>query len=172
VDDLVPVRHRPIVRTLALEIDGRIASFVKGQLLVATILGAFYTVGMLVARVDLAVTVGVLSGALFLLPYIGPLIGAALGVGLALIQYGVDWHVVVVVATFGLAQLMENTILTPMLVGDRVGLHPMVVMIALIVAGNLLGLWGLVVALPVTAALAVIGGHVLDVYRRSRTYLA
>jgi predicted PurR-regulated permease PerM len=172
VDELVPVRHRPIVRTLALEIDGRIASFVKGQLLVATLLAVFYTVGMLVARVDLAVTVGVLSGALFLLPYIGPLIGAALGVGLALIQYGVDWHVVVVVATFGLAQLMENMVLTPMLVGDRVGLHPMVVMIALIVAGNLLGLWGLVVALPVTAALAVIGAHVLDVYRRSRTYLA
>ncbi|MDP2316776.1 MAG: AI-2E family transporter [Pseudomonadota bacterium] len=171
VDELVPVQHRAVVRTLATEIDGRIASFVKGQLLVAAILAGLYTVGLLIAGVDLAVTMGLLSGALFLLPYIGPLIGAAVSIGLALIQFGFDWHVIVVAATYGVGQLLENTVLTPMLVGDRVGLHPMVVMVALIIAGNVLGLWGLVVALPVTAALAVVGAHVLDQYRASRTYL-
>ncbi len=171
IDDLLPVQHRPLVRSLALEIDGRIGSFVKGQLLVAAILAGLYTLGLLVSRVDLAVTMGLLSGALFLLPYIGPLIGAALSVSLALIQFGFDWHVIVVAATFAVGQVLENTVLTPMLVGDRVGLHPMVVMVALIVAGNVLGLWGLVVALPVTAALAVIGAHVLGRYRTSRTYL-
>jgi predicted PurR-regulated permease PerM len=171
VDDLVPVQHRPVVRTLAVEIDGRIGSWLKGQLLVAAILAVLYTVGLLVSGIDLAVTMGLLSGVLFLLPYIGPMIGAGLSIGLALIQFGFDWHVMVVAATFGLGQLLENMFLTPSLVGDRVGLHPMVVMIALIVAGNILGVWGLVVALPVTAALAVVGAHVLQTYRQSRTYL-
>lgn len=171
VDDLVPVKHRPIVRIIAIEIDGRIGSWLKGQLLVAAILAVLYTVGLLVSGIDLAVTMGLLSGVLFLLPYIGPMIGAGLSIGLALLQFGFDWHVIVVAATFGLGQLLENTFLTPMLVGDRVGLHPMVVMVALIVAGNVLGLWGLVVALPVTAALAVVAAHVLLTYRQSRTYL-
>ncbi|MFN7144424.1 MAG: AI-2E family transporter [Myxococcota bacterium] len=171
IDELVPPRHRPVVRSLAGEIDGRIGSFVKGQLTVAAILAVFYTVGLLVAGLDLALTMGLLSGALFLLPYIGPLIAGAVSIGLALLEHGFDWHVFVVLGTFVLAQFLENTFLTPMLVGDRVGLHPLVVMIALIVAGNLLGMWGLVVALPVTAAIAVVGSHVLDTYRRSRTFL-
>jgi predicted PurR-regulated permease PerM len=170
VDELVPPRHRPVVRSLATEIDGRIGSFVKGQLTVAALLAVFYTIGLLVAGLDLAVTLGVLAGALFLLPYVGPLIAGTLAVGLALFQFGFDWHVLVVVGTFLLAQFLENTFLTPMLVGDRVGLHPMVVMIALIVAGNLLGIWGLVVALPVTAAIAVVGSHILDRYRASRVF--
>ncbi len=171
VDEMVPPRHRPVVRSLATEIDGRIGSFVKGQLTVAAILAAVYTAGLLVAGLDLAITMGLLSGALFLLPYIGPIIAGVVAVGLALLEHGFDWHLFVVVGTFVLAQFLENTFLTPMLVGDRVGLHPLVVMIAIIVAGNLLGIWGLVVALPVTAAIAVVGSHVLDTYRKSRVYL-
>jgi predicted PurR-regulated permease PerM len=171
VDDLVPARHRPTVRAIATEIDGRIGSFVKGQLTVAAVLAGIYTVGLLVAGVDLAITLGLLSGALFLLPYLGLILSGTLCVALVLLEHGFDWHVLAVLGTFGVAQLLEGTFLTPMLVGDRVGLHPLVVMIALIVAGNLLGMWGLVVALPVTAAIAVVGSHVLDTYRKSRTYL-
>lgn len=172
VDDMVPRRYRATVRTLAVEIDGRISSFVKGQLTVASILAGWYTVGLLVAGADLAITMGLLSGALFLLPYIGPIIAATLSIGLVLLESGLDWHLVVVVLTYVLAQTLENMVLTPLLVGDRVGLHPLVVMIALIIGGNLLGVWGLVVALPVTAAIAVVGSHVLDLYRASRTYQA
>jgi predicted PurR-regulated permease PerM len=127
-------------------------------------------VGLLVAGADLAITMGLLSGALFLLPYIGPLIAATLSIGLVLLEHGLDWHLVVVILTYVLAQTLENMVLTPLLVGDRVGLHPLVVMVALIVGGNLLGVWGLVVALPVTAAIAVVGSHVLELYRKSRTY--
>lgn len=170
IDELVPPRHRTVVRGLAAEIDARIGSFVKGQLTVAVILAGVYTVGLLVAGVDLAVTVGLLSGVLFLLPYLGPILAAGIAIGLALLEYGLDWHVLVVAGTYALAQFLEGTFLTPNLVGDRVGLHPMVVMIALIVAGNLLGVWGLVVALPVTAAIAVVGSHLLDTYRKSRVY--
>jgi predicted PurR-regulated permease PerM len=170
IDALIPPRHRPVVRALATEIDARIGSFVKGQLTVAAVLGGVYTAGLLVAGVDLAVTVGLLSGVLFLLPYLGPILAASIAIGLALLEYGLDWHVLVVAGTYALAQVLEGTFLTPSLVGDRVGLHPMVVMVALIVAGNLLGVWGLVVALPVTAAIAVVGSHLLDTYRKSRVY--
>jgi predicted PurR-regulated permease PerM len=171
VHELVPPRHRPVVRSLAAEIDIRIISFVKGQLLVAGILAAWYTVALLLAGLKFGVTMGILSGALFLLPYVGPLAAATMSVGLTLLEYGFDWHVLAVAAAYGFGQVLENTFLTPMLVGDRVGLHPLVVIVAIIAAGELLGLWGLVVALPVTAAFAVVGGHVLEEYRRSRTFL-
>ncbi|MFZ5482223.1 MAG: AI-2E family transporter [Myxococcota bacterium] len=171
-DDLVPVRHRPLVRRLAGEIDGRIGAFVRGQLTVAAILACLYTVGLLISGIDLALTMGFLSGVLFLLPYLGPVVAGTISILLALLKFGLDWHVGAVVATYALGQVLENTFLTPMLVGDRVGLHPMVVMVALIVAGNLLGIWGLVVALPLTAAVFVIGAEAIAGWKRSRTYAA
>lgn len=170
VGELVPPRHRPLVRMLALEIDGRIGAWVRGQLVVAMILGCFYSVGLLISGIDLALTMGILSGALFLLPYIGPWSAAMVSILLALLKFGFDWHLAVVIGTYGLGQVVENTFLTPLLVGDRVGLHPMVVIVALIVAGNLLGIWGLVIALPLTAAIDVLASHVLARYRQSRTY--
>lgn len=170
VDDLVPPRHRPLVRSIATEIDGRIGAWVRGQLLVAMILGVVYTIGLLISGIDLALTMGLLSGALFLLPYIGPWTAATVSIVLALLKFGFDWHVAVVLGTYLLGQVLENTFLTPLLVGDRVGLHPMVVIVALIVAGNLLGIWGLVIALPLTAAIDVVANEVLLRYRLSRTY--
>lgn len=170
VDALVPPRHRALVRSIATEIDGRIGAWVRGQLLVAMILGVFYAVGLLISGIDLALTMGLLSGALFLLPYIGPWSAATVSVALALLKFGFDWHVAVVLGTYLAGQLLENTFLTPLLVGDRVGLHPMVVIVALIVAGNLLGIWGLVIALPVTAAIDVVANEVLLRYRLSKTY--
>lgn len=170
VNALVPPRHRSLVHRVAGEIDGRIGAWVRGQLLVAFLLSIWYTVGLLVSGIDLAFTMGMASGALFLLPYIGPVTAGVVSTVLALLKFGVDWHVLVVLGTYGLAQLLENTFLTPTLVGDRVGLHPMVVIVALIVAGNLLGIWGLVLALPLTAAIDVLAGQVLAWWRESRTY--
>lgn len=169
-DELVPPRHRPIVRDLSAQIDIRLSGFVRGQLTVALVLGCVYTVGQLIAGIDLAVTVGMLGGALFLLPYIGTLVAASLAGVLALMKFGLDWHVAVAVGTFFVGQAIEGTFLTPWLVGDRVGLHPMVVMVALIVGGNLLGIWGLVLAVPITAALAVVGGHLMQRWRSSNTF--
>lgn len=170
VDDLVPAAHRPLVRRLAEDIDGRIGAFIRGQIFVAFILGCVYTVGLLISGIDLAFTMGIVSGVLFLLPYLGPVIALSMSVVLALVKFGLSWHVAAVIATYGLGQVLENTFLTPMLIGDRVGLHPMVVIVALIVGGNLLGVWGLILALPVTASLAVVVTEILLRYRGSRTY--
>ncbi len=170
IDGLVPARFRPTVQTMSSQIDERLSGFVRGQLTVAAVLGLVYSTGLLVTGIDLAITVGMLGGALFLVPYIGTLVAGGLAVVLALLEFGLDWHVVAAAAVFGAGQLLEGTFLTPWLVGDRVGLHPMIVMVALIVGGNVLGIWGLVLAVPATAALAVVGSHLHARWKASRTY--
>ena len=170
VDGLVPFAARPVVHRLVGEIDARLAGWVRGQLTVAFILGCVYTLGLLFSGIDLAITVGMMGGALFLVPYIGPATTALTATTLALLKFGVDWHVGVVLGTFALGQGLEGTVLTPLLVGDRVGLHPMVVMCALVIGGNLLGIWGIVLAVPVTAALAVVAAYLLQRWRESRTF--
>lgn len=170
VDGLVPVRALPVVRRLATEIDARLAGWVRGQLTVAVILGVVYSVGLWFSGIDLALTVGLMGGALFLVPYLGPAGTAILAVSLDLLKFGFDWHLGAVLATFAIGQGLEGTVLTPLLVGDRVGLHPMVVMCAIIVGGNLFGILGIVVAVPTTAALAVIGAWLLERWRQSSTY--
>ncbi len=170
VGRLVPLRAQPTTILLAAEIDARLAGWVRGQLTVAVVLGVLYSIGFRLSGIDLSVTIGLLGGALFLLPYIGPLITGALAVSLALLKFGGDWHVGAVVGTLIVAQALEGAVLTPLLVGDRVGLHPMVVMLAILVGGNVFGIVGIIIAVPVTAALAVIGAWALDEWRASRTY--
>lgn len=167
---LLPVRWRPDVARLGGEIDVRLQAFVRGQLSVAFVLGCIYSVGLLVAGVDLALMVGFLGGILFLVPYLGTALAAVLAATLALLEFGFDWHVVAALLTFGVGQGLEGTVITPWLVGDRVGLHPLVVMLALIVGGNLLGMWGLILAVPITATAAVLLGFVLERWRKSAAY--
>lgn len=169
-DALIPLRSRPVVRRLVTEIDDRLIGWVRGQLTVAVVLGLIYAAGLLLSGIDLAVTTGLLGGVLFLVPYVGPLITGLLAGVLCLLKFGVDWHLLVVVATFVVGQALEGAVLTPWLVGNRVGLHPLVVMVAVIVGGNVLGIVGIVVAVPLTAALAVVGLWLIDEWKQSPTF--
>ncbi len=169
-DGLIPLRSRPVVRRLVTEIDDRLIGWVRGQLTVAVVLGLIYAAGLLLSGIDLAVTTGLLGGVLFLVPYVGPLITGLLAGVLCLLKFGVDWHLLVVVATFVVGQALEGAVLTPWLVGNRVGLHPLVVMVAVIVGGNVLGIVGIVVAVPLTAALAVVGLWLIDEWKQSATF--
>jgi len=156
IDELVPPRHRERMRRLSTDIDGRLASFVRGQATVCAALGVLYTIGLVISGIDMAVAVGMLSGALFIIPYLGTVVGVIVATGLALLKFGLGWQLIAVWVTFGGVQLLEGSVLTPTIVGDKVGLHPLVVMIALLVGGNLLGLWGMLVAIPITAAAQVL----------------
>jgi len=156
VDGMIPPRHRGRVRRLAGDIDERLASFVRGQITVCCALGVLYSAGLLISGIDLAIGVGMLSGALFIVPYLGTIVGVVLASLLALLKFGLDWHLVACWITFGGVQLVEGSLLTPWIVGDKVGLHPLVVMIALLVGGNLFGIWGMLLAIPVTAAAQVL----------------
>lgn len=170
VDELVPPRHRAKVRSLAHQIDERLASFVRGQLTVCALLAVCYSVGLLISGVDLALVVGIVSGALFIIPYVGTLFGVVVASLLALLKFGADWHLLAVWAAFGVSQLLEGFVFTPLIVGDKVGLHPLVVMVALIVGGNVFGLWGIFLAIPVTAAAQILFAEGLHHYQRSRFF--
>lgn len=170
VSGLIPPPLRPRVHRLALEVDDRLAAFVRGQLTVCAVLAVIYSLGLWAAGIDLPFTVGLLAGALFIVPYLGTLVGVVLASLLAILDFGFDVHLVWVGLVFGGAQLIEGYVLTPKIVGDKVGLHPMVVIIALLVGGGLLGIWGMLLAIPVTATLSVLATEWLDLYRASSVY--
>ena len=152
IDDLVPQAVRPRVRRVALEVDRRLSAFVRGQLTVSAIMALLYSIGLLLVGIDLAIPVGIMSGALFVVPYLGTAVGIVFGLILALMKYGFGIQLVWVLVVFGVVQFIEGYLLTPRIVGDSVGLHPLVVMVALIVGGSLLGIWGMLLAIPITVS--------------------
>ncbi|RME23064.1 MAG: AI-2E family transporter [Deltaproteobacteria bacterium] len=170
IGELVPPRLRPRVGRVAHEVDRRLSAFVRGQLTVCAILGVLYSLGLWIAGIDLPWSIGLLSGALFIIPYLGTLVGIALASLMAVVEYGVDLHLLWVLIVFGVVQAIEGYLLTPKVVGDQVGLHPLVVIIALIVGGSLLGIWGMLLAIPVTATLSVLAGEWLEMYRNSAVF--
>jgi len=172
IDDLIPGRFRPRVRRVATEVDRRLSAFVRGQLTVSGIMAVLYSVGLLLVGIDLAIPVGVMSGVLFVVPYLGTAVGIVFGLILALMKFGLGLELVWVLVVFAVVQLIEGYLLTPRIVGESVGLHPLVVMVALIVGGSLLGIWGMLLAIPITAVLSVFGGEWLEIYRKSRVYNA
>lgn len=164
--ELLPYRVRGIVLQHYKEIDAKIASFIRGQVLVALILAVLYSLGLLVATdIDLALLIGILAGLLFVIPYLGTMLGIALGTLMALLKFGVSFEMVKVWLVFGVVQSFEGALLTPKIVGDSVGLHPVTVMVSLLVGASLAGVLGMLIAVPVAAALSVVGRTALGWYR-------
>ncbi len=170
VVDLIPPYVREPVLAKLREIDLVLSGFVRGQLTIALLLGIFYTIGFLLIRIDLAVVLGVLSGILWIIPYVGTLFALITGSLMALVKYGDLTHVLYVIGWIAAVQLVEAYLLTPRIVGHAVGLHPVVYMMALIVGANLFGFVGLLVAIPVTAVLKVLLMTVIAAYRNSYLY--
>ena len=170
VASLVPRDHLPTVSRLARESDVVLGGFLRGQLLVMLILGVFYGVGLWLVGLDLGLLIGFIAGLLTFVPYLGPASGIVLGVIAALMEYG-DWpHVLGVLAVFGVGQVVETYLLTPKLVGDRIGLHPMAVIFAVMAGGVLFGFLGMLLALPVAAVANVMLRFAEDRYTHSRLY--
>ena len=170
VASLVPRDHLPTVSRLARESDEVLGGFLRGQLLVMLILGVFYGVGLWIVGLDLGLLIGLVAGLLTFVPYLGPASGIVMGVIAALMQYG-DWqHVAGVLAVFGIGQVVETYWLTPKLVGDRIGLHPMAVIFAVMAGGVLFGFLGMLLALPVAAVANVLLRYAEERYTHSRLY--
>ena len=154
---LVPFRWRKLVLSNYIEIDGKMAQFVRGQAIVCTVLAALYALGLgLFTDIDLALLVGVIAGLLFVIPYFGTFLGIVVGSLLAFLKFGVSFEIVKVWIVFGVVQGIEGTLLTPKIVGDSVGLHPVLVMLALFAGGGLFGLLGILLAVPAAAAAQVL----------------
>lgn len=171
IDALLPRDHAPRLRKIFAEIDRTLASFVRGQLTVCAILGTFYAVALVIAGLQFGLVVGFVAGLISFIPYIGALLGGVLALGLAVFQFwDTPIYIAVVAGIFMIGQFLEGNILTPKLVGDSVGLHPVWLLLALSVFGSLFGFAGMLVAVPVAASLGVVTRFGLDVYKESALY--
>ena len=167
---LVPRKYLPTVSRLARESDAMLGGFLRGQFLVMLILGVMYGVGLWLVGLDLGILIGIIAGLFTFIPYLGPASGIILGVIAALVQYG-DWkHVAGVLAVFGIGQVIESYWLTPKLVGDRIGLHPVAVIFAVLAGGQLFGFLGMLLALPVAAVANVLLRFAQERYTHSKLY--
>jgi len=171
VDSWVPRPHQEIVRQLAREIDTVIAGFVRGQSAVCVILGAFYAVALTLVGLNFGLLIGLISGLISFIPYIGTMTGLVLSVGVAVAQFWPHWSwILVVLGIFLFGQFVEGNILSPKLVGESVGLHPVWVMFALFAFGYLFGFVGLLLAVPMAAAVGVLARFALKQYLASPFY--
>ena len=152
---LIPSQQRETVVRLATETDEVLGAFLRGQLMVMFSLAVIYSAGLALAGVPFAVAIGVVSGLVSFVPYLG----FVFGIALALLTVALEpqlWQIVGVFATFAIAQMIEGSILTPKLVGDRIGLHPVIVIFAVAAGGQLFGFFGILLALPAAAVLSVL----------------
>ncbi len=171
VDRWLPRPQAETIRQQAREVDRTLAGFVRGQASVCALLAIFYALGLTLAGLEFGLVIGLLAGLLTFIPYVGALIGGLLSVGLALVQFDNWMPVAIVAAIFVVGQVLEGNFLTPKLVGDRVGLHPVWIIFALLAGGALFGFLGILLALPVAAVIGVLIRFSLARYLESEAYL-
>jgi len=170
LNHLLPRDHAKTIRHQASLINQTLAGYIRGQATVCLILATLYSIGFLSVGLDFAITIGFITGCLAFIPYFGFLIGATAAFGVAFAQFE-SWSTIGMVGSVLLVgQLLEGNVLTPKLVGDRIGLHPVWIIFSLLAGGVLFGFWGLLIAMPVAATLGVIVRFVVDQYLKSPYY--
>ena len=170
INQLIPRKFIAKTQEIANEVDAVLAEFLRGQLSVMLLMSIFYSAGLWLVGLDAALPIGILSGLLGFIPYLGFGLGMVLGVLSGLLQFGNLTDLIPILIVFGLGQFVESMLLTPYLVGDRVGLHPLIVIFALMAGGQLFGFAGVLLALPVSAAIAVGFRHAKQSYLASKIY--
>lgn len=172
IDGWVPIDHRETVRGLAREIDAALSGFLRGQSLVCLFLGLWYGLGLSLIGLNFGLLIGISGGLLSFIPYVGSLTALLLAAGVAIVQGWPDfWLLVMVLGVIGTGQFLEGNILTPKLVGESIGLHPVWLMLALLAFGSLFGFTGLILAVPISAAVGVFVRFGLRNYLASPLYL-
>lgn len=167
IDHLLPDEQVEVVRDLAAQIDETLGGFARGQTLVCVALGTMYAVGLTLVGLESGIIVGVVAGLISFIPYIGSAVGMVLAGALGLGQFGLDFVALsMIAAVFFVGQFIEGNILTPRLVGDRVKLHPVWIIFALLAMGSLFGFLGLLLAVPMAAILGVLIRYALTLYIR------
>jgi predicted PurR-regulated permease PerM len=174
---LLPLRWRATAHDVMTECDTLMGQYLRGQFLVMLILAVYYSVALSLAGFDLALPIGVFTGMAVCIPYLGYGLGLVLACLAGLLQFGlaqsgVGYPLAAIAVVYGLGQVIESFFLTPRLVGERIGLHPLGVILALMLFGQWMGLWGVVIALPSAAFLTLLGRRVVRAYRDSTFFLA
>ena len=167
IHELLPRSVEPTVARLARESDETLSAFVRGQLSVMIVLGVMYGIGLWAVGIDVGPLIGLIAGLISFVPYLGSIVGVLMGVIAALVQYH-DWtHVLLVGAVFVIGQLLEGYVLVPRLVGEKIGLHPVAVIFAVLAGGELFGFLGVLLALPIASVLMVVLRYAHERYRAS-----
>jgi predicted PurR-regulated permease PerM len=170
-DSWIPVHQRQTVRKLARDIDAAIAGFVRGQTAVCLILGSFYAAALTLSGLNFGLLIGLISGVITFIPYVGSMTGLILALGVAVAQFWPHYSsILIVLGIFLVGQFVEGNLLAPKLVGRRVGLHPLWLIFALLAFGYLFGFVGLLVAVPLAATIGVLVRFALQRYRESSLY--
>jgi predicted PurR-regulated permease PerM len=170
ISDLIPRGMLPTATTLAQKADAVLSEFVRGQLLVMLALAVYYSIALWIAGLELALLIGVAIGLIAFVPYLGFIFGL-LAAGVAMLVQTRDFTSLIVIGgIFTLGQLLESYIFTPRLVGDRIGLHPVAVIFAVLAGGELFGFAGVLLALPAAAVIAVLFWHVRGRWMESDLY--
>lgn len=168
---LLPRQREGLVVQLTSECHEVLGAFLRGQLLVMLALGVIYAVGLMLVGLELGLLIGVLAGLASIVPYLGFIVGIGAAVVAALFQSGLEIYPLLgIAAVFTVGQLIESMLLTPLLVGDRIGLHPVAVIFAILAGGHLFGFTGVLLALPVAAVIMVLVRHAHDLYKLSGLY--
>lgn len=171
VDALLPRHHAAVIRNQAREIDRTLAGFARGQATVCLVLAAYYATGLMIVGLPFGLVVGIAAGLLTFIPYLGAMSGFVIGIAIALVNFDGWSGPISVAAIFLVGQVLEGNFLTPKLVGDRVGLHPVWVIFALLAGGTLFGFLGLLLAVPSAAAIGVLVRFAIGRYLESPVYL-
>lgn len=170
IHELLPRKSEQVISKLARQSDEVLGSFLRGQILVMLALAVIYSVGLGIIGLDLALLIGLIAGLVSFVPYLGFIIGIVIAGVAAIFQFHDFIHIIYVVIVFAIGQMAEGMFLTPKLVGDRIGLHPVAVIFAVLAGGQLFGFVGVLIALPLAAVLAVIMRYAHEQYKSSSMY--
>lgn len=171
VKDLLPRQHEATILGLLKKMDRKIAGFIRGQMIVAALLGTIYAVALSLAGLKYGFLIGILAGAASIIPLVGSTLGLLAAIVMGWLQSGELSYVALVGGIFVAGQLIEGNIITPRIVGDSVGLHPLWIFFALMAGGALFGIVGMLIAVPVAAVISVLAGFLIEQYKKSPYYL-
>ena len=171
VDDLLPRDHATVIRQQAALANQSLAGFARGQSMVCLTMALYYSISLMIVGLPFGMVVGLVAGLLTFIPYVGSLTGFVVSLAIAIGQFDQTWPIVVVVVIFAVGQVLEGNFLTPKLVGDRVGLHPVWIIFALLAGGALFGFVGLLLAVPAASVIGVLVRFSTAQYRASKLYL-
>jgi len=167
---LMPLRYQGVSRKLGQESNEVVGAFLRGQLWVMASLAIIYGIGLWIVGLKLALLVALIAGLASIVPYMGFAIGIIAALLAGYFQFGFDWPLVFILIVFGIGQVIESVLLTPILVGDKIGLHPVAVIFAIMAGGQLFGFVGVILALPVSAVIVVLLRHIHEIYKDTEFY--
>ncbi len=170
VEDLIPRHNEKTVQGLIHQIDGKLSGFIRGQITVAFLLGLIYAIALSIAGLNYGFLIGIAAGVLSIIPMVGSVIGLVVSVAVAWFQAGEINYVLIIAAIFFIGQIIEGNVLSPKLLGDSVGLHPLWILFALMAGGSAFGILGMLIAVPIAAVVGVLGGFAISEYKKSAIY--